>query len=81
MSKDKQQQPEMPPTPKDLRDQVYQNADRLKQIYQSVEKMRKYFLATMIINILVFVLPLIAAAFIIPMFLDSYLGQLQGLGL
>jgi hypothetical protein len=36
-------------------------------------------MASMIISIVVFVLPLIAAVILIPMFLDSYLGQFQGL--
>lgn len=66
---------------KNVRKQVAENADRLKKIHESVEKTRKYFLVTMIFSIVVFILPLIAAAFIVPMFLDSYLGQLQGLGL
>ncbi len=51
---------------------------KLEEIYHSVEKMRKYFLWTLIITVLVVVLPLISLIFIIPKFLgiysDGYLG-------
>jgi TRAP-type mannitol/chloroaromatic compound transport system permease small subunit len=70
---------ETPPHPESVREQIEENARRLDAIYESVEKTRKYFMASMIISIVVFVLPLIAAVILIPMFLDSYLGQFQGL--
>lgn len=50
-----------------------------KQTYESVEKTRKYFLYTAIATVLMFILPLIGLIIIIPMFLDSYLGSLEGL--
>ena len=52
---------------------------KIDAIYISVEKTRKYFLWTMIITVLLFVLPLIGLAFTIPMFLNNYVGQMQGL--
>lgn len=50
---------------------------RVEQIYLSVEKTRKYFLWTLIISVVVIVLPAIALAFVIPSFLNSYVGNLQ----
>lgn len=52
---------------------------KVNDIYISVEKTRKYFLWTMWTTIIMFVLPLIALGFVIPMFLSSYVGSLQGL--
>jgi|GEM_PF-643161 TRAP-type mannitol/chloroaromatic compound transport system permease small subunit len=76
---DKEMTNKTPSTPDSVREQIEENARRLDAIYESVEKTRKYFMASMIISIVVFVLPLIAAVILIPMFLDSYLGQFQGL--
>lgn len=52
---------------------------KVNNIYISVEKTRKYFLWTMWTTIIMFVLPLVALAFVIPMFLSSYVGSIQGL--
>lgn len=46
-------------------------------IYASVERMRKYFLWTLIITIAVIILPLIGLVFVIPQFLSSYTSVLQ----
>ncbi len=56
-----------------------ENQELMKQTYKSVEKTRKYFLYTAIVTVLMFILPLIGLIIIIPMFLDSYLGSLEGL--
>ncbi len=45
--------------------------ERLEQIYQSVEKTRKYFLWTMIATLVTFVLPLIGLVFAVPFFLST----------
>ena len=45
---------------------------RLETIERSVEKTRKYFLTTLIVSIVVFVLPLIGLVFAIPAFLSTY---------
>ena len=45
---------------------------KIDQIYVSVEKTRKYFLWTMIITIVLFVLPLIGLLFVIPSFFSAY---------
>jgi len=52
---------------------------KLAQIFQSVEKMRKYFLWTLIISVAVIVLPLIGLLFVIPQFLSLYSGATLGL--
>jgi len=56
-----------------------ENQKLIKQTYESVEKMRKYFLYTAIITVLMFVLPIIGLIIIIPIFLDSYLGSFEAL--
>ena len=52
--------------------------DKIDKIYKSVEQMRKFFLWTSILSIVFFVLPLIVLIFILPTFIDSYLGALTG---
>ena len=52
---------------------------KINAIYVSVEKTRKYFLWTMWATVVMFVLPLVALAFVIPMFLGSYVGSFEGL--
>ena len=56
-----------------------QNQEILKKTYKSVEKTRKYFLYTAIFTIVMFVLPIIGLIIVIPMFLNSYVGALEGL--
>jgi hypothetical protein len=50
---------------------------KLEEIYRSVEKMRKYFLWTLIASLLVFILPLIGLLLVIPKFLSVYTGGLD----
>lgn len=50
----------------------------LKKIYTSVEKTRKYFMWTLIITVVVFLLPLLGLLFIIPQFLSIYSTELMG---
>ncbi|MDP2676170.1 MAG: hypothetical protein Q8O83_00580 [bacterium] len=45
--------------------------EKINAVYISVEKTRKYFLVTMIVTVVVFVLPLIGLLFAIPAFLSS----------
>lgn len=47
---------------------------KIDQIYVSVEKTRKYFLWTMIITIVMFVLPLIGVIAVIPWFLSTMMS-------
>jgi hypothetical protein len=53
---------------------------KLDAIYVSTEKTRKYLQWTLIVTVVVFVVPLIGLAFAIPAFLNSYVGQIQNLG-
>ena len=45
---------------------------KVDAMYSSVEKLRKYFLWTGIITVVLFVVPLIGLAFAIPSFINSY---------
>ncbi len=49
---------------------------KLEEIYHSIEKMRKYFLWTLIITVALIVLPIIGLIFAIPKFLDIYSNAL-----
>jgi type II secretory pathway component PulF len=52
---------------------------KLEQVYQSVKRMRKYFLWTLIISVVVIVLPLIGLLLVIPQFFSLYSGANLGL--
>ncbi len=53
--------------------------EMLEKIYLSSEKTRKYFLWTLIVSLLVFILPLIGLMLVIPRFLSIYTDTLEGL--
>jgi TRAP-type mannitol/chloroaromatic compound transport system permease small subunit len=48
----------------------------IDKMYKSVEKMRKYFLWTFILSLVFFILPLIAMIFVLPSFINTYMGSL-----
>jgi type II secretory pathway component PulF len=50
---------------------------KLEEIYRSVEKMRKYFLWTLIVTLALFILPLIGLLLVIPKFLSIYTSGLN----
>jgi len=52
---------------------------KLQEIYLSVEKMRKYFLWTLIVTIAMIILPLFGLIFAIPKFLDTLSGANLGI--
>lgn len=56
-----------------------ENREILKQTYRSSEKTRKYLLYTAIFTIVMFVLPIIGLIIVVPMFLSSYIGAINGL--
>lgn len=58
---------------------IEEQEKKLNEVYQSVEKIRKYFLWTFIITLVVIVLPIIGLLFIIPQFLNLYSGANLGL--
>jgi len=49
-----------------------EQGQKLEEIWNSVEKTRKYFFWTMVITILAIVLPMIGLVFAIPKFLSAY---------
>ncbi|HVS79495.1 MAG TPA: hypothetical protein VHF05_00795 [Candidatus Paceibacterota bacterium] len=53
---------------------------RIIEMNATVDKLRKYFLWTLIITVALFVLPLLAMGFVIPFFMNTYVSSLQGLG-
>ena len=53
---------------------------KIDAIYISVEKIRRYFMWTLIISTVLFVLPLIGLAIALPAFMTNYVGQVQNLG-
>ena len=62
---------------KEIRDQ----RELIEKIFVSVEKTRKYYLWTMWGTVIVFVLPLIALAAVVPYFVNTYSSYLTGAGL
>ncbi len=54
---------------------------KVEAIWQSVEKTRKYFQITMWASVILFVLPLLFAAFAIPTAMSSYMDALNASGL
>jgi hypothetical protein len=65
----------------DLQQQIVELREKIDKVYVSVEKTRKYILWTGIITLVLFVLPLIGLAFVIPSFINTYTQQFQELGL
>ncbi len=56
-------------------------SQKLDAIYASTEKTRLYFKWTLIATVVAFVLPLLAAMFVIPSFISQYTATLNGLSL
>lgn len=50
---------------------------KVDMVYKSAEKTRKYFMWTLILSVVLFVLPLIALIFVIPQFLNAVGGNLD----
>lgn len=51
---------------------------KIDAIYKSLEKMRKYFLWTLILSLVFFVLPLIGMMFVLPMFWQTLTSSALG---
>ncbi len=58
---------------------IEEQGKKLEEIRRSLEKMRKFFLWTLIITAAVIILPLIGLLFVIPQFLDLYTDGNLGL--
>jgi type II secretory pathway component PulF len=63
----------------ELRKKIYEQGEKIDAIYKSIEKVRKYFLIVIWVSLIAFIIPLIAIIFILPSFLESYLGAFSGL--
>jgi hypothetical protein len=56
--------------------QLRKMEEKIDAVYKVVEKMRRYYLITMWVTIFFLVAPLVAGVFVIPFFLNSYIGTL-----
>ena len=63
----------------EIKERLNTQDELLKKIYISVEKTRKYFLWTLIVSLVMFILPLIGLVFVLPKFLNTYIQSLGGL--
>lgn len=63
----------------EIQNKLKEQDEKLDAIYKSVEKTRKYFLIIIWITVIAFVLPLIAMIFVVPSFMSSYMGSIDGL--
>jgi hypothetical protein len=59
---------------------LQKNEEKLEKIFISVEKMRRYFLWTLVITVLMVLLPAVGLLFAIPTFMDTY-SQMGNIGL
>lgn len=64
-----------------LKNKIDEQAGKIDAIYKSVEKTRKYFVTMLWVTVGAIVLPLIGLAFVIPAFLNNYVGTLTDLGI
>lgn len=60
-------------------DKLTKLEEKINLIYISVEKTRKYFLWTMIITVVAFVLPFVGLLFAVPSFMANYVDPMQQL--
>lgn len=63
----------------EIRNQLETQNKKIDAIFESVEKTRKYFLTMMWITVLMVLIPLLGLMFVIPVFLRTYVGSLDGL--
>jgi uncharacterized membrane protein (DUF106 family) len=65
----------------ELKQLIEAQQKKIDEIYESVEKTRKYLYWTMVATIVFFVLPLVAMIFIIPTIIGRYASMMGGLGI
>jgi len=66
---------------KSLQEQLNVQQEALVKIYQSVEKTRKIMFWTGVANLVVFVVPLIFVAIVLPRIIGTFTSSLDGLGI
>ena len=52
---------------------------KIDAVFESSEKIRKYFLVLVWVTVLMFVLPMVGLVFALPSFIDTYTQTLDGL--
>jgi len=62
----------------EILNRLQKNEEKLEKIFVSVEKMRRYFLWTLIITVLLVLLPAVGLLFAVPKFMDTY-SQIGGI--
>jgi len=60
----------------DILQKIEEQGRKIDEMYHSVEKLRKYFLWTLIITAVTIILPLIGLILVIPRLLNTYSGNL-----
>jgi hypothetical protein len=65
----------------EILEKIKEQDAKLDAIYRSVEKTRKYLFWKMVFSILLFILPLIGLAFVIPWLLETLKATYGGLGI
>ena len=63
----------------ELLKKIEEQDKKLDAIYKSMERMRKYFLWTLIITAAAIILPLIGLAFALPSFMTNYVGGINNI--
>ena len=63
----------------EINKKLEEQGTKIDAIYKSVEKTRKYFLIIIWVSVVAFVIPLIGMIFVIPAFVNNYLGSFEGL--
>jgi len=61
----------------EIKNKLSQQEELLNKIYVSTEKTRKYFLSTIIISLVLFIVPLIIMFFVLPSFMDSLVPNIN----
>lgn len=62
----------------DISQKFAEQAEKLDRIYSSTERMRKYFLWTLIISVVFIILPLLGIALILPNYVQTLLSAGAG---
>ncbi|MBI3634322.1 MAG: hypothetical protein HY228_01750 [Candidatus Yonathbacteria bacterium] len=63
----------------EILNRIQAQGELLQKMYVSVEKTRKYFMWTLIITLVVFILPLIGMIFVLPSFINTMTEGYRGL--
>lgn len=60
----------------DILQKLEEQGRKIDEMYRSIEKLRKYFLWTLIITVAMILVPIIGLIIVIPQFLNIYSGNL-----